>query len=378
MSDVLHVPITSSWTNGMMRERRLRTKSTKNMLSGRLDPMHVGPGRGPDSMSHQRVKERWVEQGIWRDNWSEIPKYDWKHEEPPESDSCSDSEIESETPACAAPFSFSSNPPRPRPRPRPRPNKPDQEIWEAAERREIRRGIREKERNASRPFEQFLYQLRRESKQLETHSRDTVTMNLDINALAFQNVQRAWVKRAIWDDEWREFPGMSWKYERPLVMPPTRDPSPDHAQSVENQLEPRIIPTYGFGHVDAHVSHSQEMQTPLENGIAGTIEPRNSSAAAPPHARMIESIENEQHDAAENHLEHDSSRIRDKSSSSLPSNPAAAVSPQRSNVDQNAATGFASNTIAVLPDRKIAIVEEDPVSSPPPPPPEEPTTQGQG
>lgn len=111
--------------------------------------------------------------------------------------------------------------------------------------------------------------------------------------------------------------------------------------------------------------HSQEMQTPLEIGIARTMEPRNSSAAAPSHARMIESIENEEHDAAENHLEHDSSRIRDNSSSSLPSNPAAAVSPQRSNVDQNAATGFASNNIAGLPDQELAIVEEDPVSSSP-------------
>ncbi|EFY95974.1 hypothetical protein MAA_08627 [Metarhizium robertsii ARSEF 23] len=172
------------WNDG---RREVENEVNKNMLSGRLDPMYVGPGRGPDSMSHQRVKERWVEQGIWRDNWSEIPKYDWKHEEPPESDSCSDSEIESETPACAAPFSFSSNPPRPRLRPRP--NKSDQKIREAAERREIGRGIREKERNASRPFEQFLYQLRRESKRLEADLRDTVTMNLDINALAFQNVQ---------------------------------------------------------------------------------------------------------------------------------------------------------------------------------------------
>ncbi|KID83609.1 hypothetical protein MGU_09171 [Metarhizium guizhouense ARSEF 977] len=214
--------------------REVENEVNKSMLSGRLDPMYVGPGRGPDSMSHQRVKERWVEQGIWRDNWSQIPKYDWKHEEPPESDPCSDSEIESETPACAAPLSFSSNPRPPRPQPRPRPNKSDQEIREAAERREIKRGIREKERNASRPFEQFLYQLRRESKRLEADLRDTVTMNLDINALAFQNVQRAWAKRAIWDDEWREFPGMSWRHERPLVMPPTRDPSPDHAQSVEN------------------------------------------------------------------------------------------------------------------------------------------------
>ncbi|KID83610.1 hypothetical protein MGU_09172 [Metarhizium guizhouense ARSEF 977] len=107
------------------------------------------------------------------------------------------------------------------------------------------------------------------------------------------------------------------------------------------------------------------METPLENGIAGTIEPQNSSAAAPSHARMIESIENEEHDAVENHMEHDSSRIRDKSSPSLPSNPAAAVSPQRSNVDQNAATGFASNNIAVLPETELAIAEEDPVSSPP-------------
>lgn len=117
-------------------------------------------------------------------------------------------------------------------------------------------------------------------------------------------------------------------------------------------------------HVDAHVPPSQEMQTPLENGIARTIEPRNSSAAAPSHARMI-GIENEEHDAVENQVEHDSSRIRDKSSPSLPSNSAAAVSPQRSNVDQNAATGFASNTIAVLPDQELATVEEDPGSSPP-------------
>ncbi|KAJ8108848.1 hypothetical protein ONZ43_g6301 [Nemania bipapillata] len=115
----------------------------------------------PDSdiinVAIKRVKECWVDQGIWNDKWKDMnpwkedrPSGGWKHEEPLELES--ELETDSEAGDNAPPFSQKPEEIKPR-----RP-KSDEELRLIAE----RRSIHNREREASRPFYQFVYQVSKE------------------------------------------------------------------------------------------------------------------------------------------------------------------------------------------------------------------------
>jgi hypothetical protein len=74
--------------------------------------------------------------------------------------------------------------------------------------------VREREREASRPYHQFVYQIstERERIQEDSTSREDAGAG-DINTKAYENVKNTWTKRGIWDRRWGILPGMSWKHE---------------------------------------------------------------------------------------------------------------------------------------------------------------------
>ncbi|KAF2188142.1 hypothetical protein K469DRAFT_724733 [Zopfia rhizophila CBS 207.26] len=144
-------------------------------------------------LAYENVKKRWVEQGIWNDKWNKTASGRWKHEEPLELES------ESETDTEAGPQS-------------------DEE-----KRRRIaeRRVTLEREREASRPFYQSVYQVSKERERIQYESGSgkaitTTTASADINTRAYENVNNTWIKRGIWNRNWGILPGMSWKHEEPL------------------------------------------------------------------------------------------------------------------------------------------------------------------
>lgn len=176
-------------------------------------------------IARKNVKRRWVEQGIWNDKWEEEGLRRWKHEEPfePESESETDSAAESEGPIV-------DNPPR-RTEAKPRRPKSAEELRRIAE----RRPVREREREASRPFHQFVYQVSKERERIEdelnnsrppafpeggSQNQDETKAEratpLDINSTAYERVKNRWVERSIWHEKWGVLPGMSWKHELPL------------------------------------------------------------------------------------------------------------------------------------------------------------------
>lgn len=103
----------------------------------------------------EMIKKRWAEQGIWKNKWDEMAarRYvdvgRWKHEEPLELESESETDTEAESPPPA--FSIFGVP-QVRPQPKSRGPKSNDEKQRVAE----RRAVREREREASRPYHQFV------------------------------------------------------------------------------------------------------------------------------------------------------------------------------------------------------------------------------
>ncbi|KAH8163718.1 hypothetical protein CIB48_g4518 [Xylaria polymorpha] len=158
------------------------------------------------------VKKRWVEQGIWNENWTEGcgMVWRWKHEEPleAEADLHTESKRANENLLSASHVMETS----------------ESETDEEAEGKKIQQiervlTIEEREREASRPFQQFAYQLLKESDRILhelRHNENNATKSFDVNAAAYDRVKNTWIKRKIWDSKWSSVPGRYWKHEWPL------------------------------------------------------------------------------------------------------------------------------------------------------------------
>lgn len=196
----------------------------KPRISGCVFDEHI------QEIAEDTIRKRWVEQGIWDDRWESLPSGLWKHQMPLKPRS--DPEADAESPE----FSFSAERAEAKP-----PGPKTDEIRCVAE----RRAAQARERDASRPFHQFIYQLSTERKliQDEMNLRDRKAPDVpdpnlpvgssvhhpqnksggqgamvltppDINTMAYEKVKNTWMKRGIWDRKWGVLPGMSWKHEQ--------------------------------------------------------------------------------------------------------------------------------------------------------------------
>jgi hypothetical protein len=201
----------------------------KRIMEADLDRTRRIPvGSDAYTIAYENVKKRWVEQGIWNSKWNQFASGRWKHEEPLEIES--ESETDSEAGPSPPLFSFI-----PKPQPKPRRPKSDDEKRRIAE----RRVVREREREASRPYHQFVYQISTERERIQEESRsregaDTV----DINTRAYENVKNTWTKRGIWNKRWGILPGMSWKHEEPLEDEGADGPIPVSETATRNAQPP--------------------------------------------------------------------------------------------------------------------------------------------
>jgi hypothetical protein len=180
-----------------------------------ISPMPIA---GPlEENACETVKKRWIEQGIWNNKWNEMASGLWKHEEPLELESESETNTEAESPLSI--FGI----PQKQLQPKPRQPKSDIEKRRIAE----QRVVREREREASRPYHQFVYQISKERKRIQEESANGEGTNTaDINTKAYENVKNTWTKRGIWNVRWGILPGMSWKHEEPLEEEAADDPVP--------------------------------------------------------------------------------------------------------------------------------------------------------
>lgn len=195
-----------------------------------------------DELAKERVKQQWIEQGIWREGWSyansQRPYVDggWKHE-------MALSEVEDEECTDYGPLF---------PLPNARPKRPIEQVRHDCE--------------ASRPLPMFLYQVSLERKRIlecrravareralakrsrvedaqtkalynpgdtalaeeaiailkaaklaeaveDSVDAETEADHIDLNSIAYARVRSAWIRRNIWMDEWIALPGRSWRHE---------------------------------------------------------------------------------------------------------------------------------------------------------------------
>lgn len=172
-----------------------------------IRPIPIGGSFG--KMVYEKIRKSWVDQGIWNDKWNDTALGLWKHEEPLELEPESETDSEADPP-----FSFSSS--RKfcqQSQAKSRRPKRDNERRRIAE----RRIVRERDREASRPYHQFVFQISKERERIGHESRDAEGSSVaDINTRAYENVKNTWTKRGIWYMQWGILPGMSWMHEVPL------------------------------------------------------------------------------------------------------------------------------------------------------------------
>jgi hypothetical protein len=163
------------------------------------------------------VKSCWEEQGIWRDKWDEMAAGyymnvgRWKHEEPLELESESGAGTKEEPRSRTSLLGMSPEQSQSKTR-RPKSGDEKRQVEE-------RRFVREREREASRPYYQFVFQISKERERIQHNSIDKEGANVDIadiNTRAYENVKNTWIGRGIWNRRWGILPGMSWKHEEPL------------------------------------------------------------------------------------------------------------------------------------------------------------------
>jgi hypothetical protein len=106
--------------------------------------------------ARETVKKRWIEQGIWNNKWNKMAAGRWKHEQPLELQSESKTDSEAGSPPPLFPFSPKESHPKPR---RPKSDEGKRRIAE-------RRVVRERQREASRPYHQFIYQISKERERI--------------------------------------------------------------------------------------------------------------------------------------------------------------------------------------------------------------------
>ena len=180
-------------------------EESKRVLKGIKDrTLDITIGTNFHQLARDNVKKRWVEQGIWNDKWNKMADGCWKHEEPLELES------ESETKPRGL-FSFSVE----QLRSKQRQPKSDEQKRQVAE----RRAKLERDREASRPFHQFIYQVSKEREQIQDKMGNRIamaTIAADINTTAYETIRNKWIKRSIWNKSWGTLPGMSWRHEEPI------------------------------------------------------------------------------------------------------------------------------------------------------------------
>ncbi|KAI0448493.1 hypothetical protein F5B21DRAFT_497439 [Xylaria acuta] len=175
------------------------------------DGCHAPIRMGHTTHARECVKKRWIEQGIWDEKWEQGGEiWRWKHEEPLESKPELHTELKTTN---ANPFSPSHLM-----------KTSELETDEGPGNEEIQLiekvwATKEREREASRPFHQFVYQLSKERERIQQELRrdgNPTADPFDINTTAYERVKDTWTKSGIWDNKWGFVPGMSWKHEQPL------------------------------------------------------------------------------------------------------------------------------------------------------------------
>lgn len=248
-------PFAQFMNQAKREEKRLQDQRFQNRFGRRLT-LPVDGSLSLEKSAENSVRSRWVEQGIWGDEWGPA----W-HSDPAEggpkdnslenplTDACNTASVDLPRhmqPASNGPFSGEYSPDhfrapgarwghedRPDPPPKPqeeleppsmfghiepkRPKSP--EFYETKSGRLRLRCVPRptvRDPEASRPCVQFLYQISKEREWIKDENSYAVPgkpANLD--KLAYESVKKNWMEDGIWQPSWDSLPGQTWLHEEP-------------------------------------------------------------------------------------------------------------------------------------------------------------------
>jgi len=251
--------VRNQWDQQVCQER---VRIDQDLENGTIH--FVRDGRNQHLEADFIVKTRWIEQGIWKDEWNDqsFPDGQWKHEVPPPP----------EPEPLRTIFDSPPSPPLPR---------SDEEIQ-----REKR------ERDASRPIFQFFYQVSKERERIlndlnpppalvcppkkpmlanvmgfgrggtpprhlwlvdeektRKFEKSRKEMPRDVNTTAYETVKTRWIEWDIWNTSWGVLPGMSWNHEQDLeeFLQERMGDDPEAEDAAEVDDNQRSVPTVDYG-----------------------------------------------------------------------------------------------------------------------------------
>lgn len=195
------------------RSRSLPENQFKDQVSALIEK-EKRAAKSPAHCKHpihhaEIVKKNWIEQGIWNPNWKKYePGPEWLHEAPPRLTT-----VELATASLA----------------------------ERAEVSERLADFKDK----SRPWHQFLYQVRQTQQRnseefFEQQTRPGVPLPKDTFSVAYEEVKQIWQERHIWQKEWTVLPGITWMHEYSLetvLRDALGDDCVDNCPDVQNAIK---------------------------------------------------------------------------------------------------------------------------------------------
>ena len=224
------------------KERKERYNSTANaqfLIQIKDELGRIRAARDKDLLEHSKffdleeaaeanVKYRWIQQGIWDEQWESQPRKIWKHElqdiQSPErpSDAVKEGGVKGLQRGHKRKLSDLK-----------------QEYHDV-----VRIAIGHQDRQSSRPCYQFLYQFCQErewikmglgnqgqgqgqsldqdqdqDKDQDQPQYQDQNQQTKLDVRAYENVRSRWIRDGVWDDEWTFVPGTSWRHERPRKAP---------------------------------------------------------------------------------------------------------------------------------------------------------------
>ncbi|KAF1962522.1 hypothetical protein CC80DRAFT_162235 [Byssothecium circinans] len=234
-----------------------RTRERLEYLSmerryGRKETLHYDNTLDLRANAENHVRSRWVEQGIWKEEWGSA----WpKGAQPSDNRWFYSQQNPGGGPRPSGRWGHERVPtpePSPEPEPEPKPTlnifpglrqkKPDPDM-EGLENASAPGGTgepaatSERDTSASRPYHQFLFQV---SKEREWISDELLfkrsTGRVDIDAMAYESVKKIWIEDELWNPTWGELPGMTWRHEDLLEeIRQKSKPQPDAARNDEQR-----------------------------------------------------------------------------------------------------------------------------------------------
>lgn len=220
------------------------------------------------------VRSRWIEQGIWNDDWGSQPGWP-------------------KVPGTAYPTPFWAHEDRPNPFVPQKLEEP-QLLFNTtgdlfgnnthADHPQSPQGIAEDQESetqrdisASRPYYQFVYQVSKECEWIRDEADYARPGEpIDVNAAAHKSIKQLWQKSKIWDPQWREMPGMKWMYE---------EPAEDEIDSSAGGSQPSLTSNHAQYESNSSVDNSPPV--PPSNPPQYEAAMRAAPPAQPPHNRSI-------------------------------------------------------------------------------------------